>query len=332
MASIPVMRLDHHATYEDKLQPLKMQGFKALQYLELMHFSPGSDLAMLRHIPHIKLKLSSGTIKHSAGSWQSLEIDGQHGGFDIKFANIDAFVRDNAKYLFISRKGTKAWRSMRDSLDAACKRQGVALFKRDRLDEHFSDSRLSSIERMIDVYAQHLVFLDEFWPEACMWSCLNPASPDPKDDVTEGDCLLRRPRQLYDSSSHSDWYWESASDSESDFDSDSESETESKPKAGADSEMFSKSEAESGASLGPQSSVDLNDYCGALSEWEALNDLDRKEDVRQLPFWGCLTWQDATSTNDGAPYGGNPQLQALHEVCSFIGHNSREDKMTWNVV
>ena len=43
---------------------------------------------------------------------------------------------------------------------------------------------------------------------------------------------------------------------------------------------------ESDASLGPQSSVDLSEYCGALSEWETTFDLDHEEDARKLPFLG----------------------------------------------
>ena len=322
-ACIPTMCLDINYAY-GRPWLSHMQCFKALQYLELSNPPQLTDLAMLQQIPHVKLKLNKDTIQHTAGSWQSLEIH-SYNGFCISFADVDAFVRDNARYLFISGKGTQAWRNMRYSLKAASEREGVAFFNRNRTNGSYHDARLSSIEYMVDLMDPHLVYVDDFWPEACMWSCLNPKTLDPKGDVAGERSALRRPRQLYDSSSE-DSHWNFSSDSEF------EAEAEFEPEAG--SEMYPDSELDynSDASLETQSSIDRSEYGETLSEWEAPYDLDHEEDARQLPFWGCLTWRDAALTTGGAQYEGNTQLQALYEVCSFIGHSCRENYMTWNDV
>ena len=282
MACIPVMCLDINYTC-GRPWPSHMQEFKALQYLEMKHPPSHTDLATLQHIPRVKLRLLYNTIKHTAGSWQSLEIY-SHDGFDIGFADIDAFVRDNARYLLISGKGTPAWRGMRDALCVASTRQGVAFFKRDRTNGSYENARLSSIKEMIDPTDPHLICVEDFWPKARMWSCLNPTSLDPKGDVAGGDRVLRCPRQLYDSSSE-DSHWNSSSDSEFEAEAEAEFELE------AGSEVYPDSDLgyDSDASMDSHSSVHLGEYCAALSDWEALDDSDDGEHARQLPFWGCLT-------------------------------------------
>lgn len=82
-----------------------------------------TDLAMLQHVPHVKLELYQNTLLHTAGSWQSLEIN-SYDGFEISFADIDAFVRDNRRYLLEAFLRPKAWRSMVGALKVASQRQG----------------------------------------------------------------------------------------------------------------------------------------------------------------------------------------------------------------
>ena len=101
--------------------PHNLEEFTALQYLELRPDGMLADLAMLQGIPHVKLELSpfQESLLHSGGSWQSLEIESCV-GYGVTFADIDAFVRDNPRYLFESTEATKAWRSMECCL-ACCK-------------------------------------------------------------------------------------------------------------------------------------------------------------------------------------------------------------------
>ena len=159
-----------------------------------------------------------------------------------------------------------------------------------------------------------------------MWSCLDPTT---QDEAEQCDVRLR-------CSPHPPLYDTSSTDSESDrnfdcdydYDSVFESEAQSNPEADPESEV----DYDSDSSLETQSSADLSECCGALSRWEVPLDLDHEEHARELAFWCCPTWQDATSTIEGAQYDGNTQLQALYEVCSYIGHSSREDYATWNDV
>ena len=312
-ACISVMHLKLACCYKGSWLS-HLQDFKALQFMELVSPQMLSDLAQLDGIPHVRLEvgimLGENTLLHTAGSWQSLEVCG-YDGFSISFADIDSFVGSNHKYLFISHKATKAWRGMRDSLDAARKRQGVSFFKHDRTDGSYETAKLSSIPEMISSKDAHLVCVKELWPEECMWSCLHPTASE------------LRGGQLYYSSSSD---FETGSGSNSDPEAEAESKTESESDSDSETDPESETGSESGASLGSQASVDLSDYCTALSE------VDREHHAKRLPFWGCLTWHDATSTIDGAQYDGNPQLQRLYEVCSFIGHGSREDYMTWSDV
>ena len=309
--------------------PSHLRGFKALQYLELVRPSELTDLAMLNGIPHVKVTLdfaAKDTLSHTAGSWQSLEVcSGTYGEFGVSFANVDAFVRDNRKYLFISGEATKAWWRMKASLKAAEKGQGVELYTKDH-GSHFDAYKLSNVKNMVNSSDAHLVCMEEFWPKKCMWSCLDPTT---QDEAEQCDGRLR-------CSPHPPLYDTSSTDSESDrnfdcdydYDSVFESEAESNPEADPESEV----DYESDSSLETQSSADLSECCGALSRWEVPLDLDHEEHARELAFWCCPTWQDATSTIEGAQYDGNTQLQALYEVCSYIGHSSREDYATWNDV
>ena len=76
--------------------PSHIQDFTALQYLRVEGSPRLKELAMLQGIPHVRVEVHSdlNTLSHTAGSWQSLEIY-VYEGFEISFADIDAFVRDN---------------------------------------------------------------------------------------------------------------------------------------------------------------------------------------------------------------------------------------------
>ena len=323
---VPVMCLRFNR-FDSRSWPLHLQDFKALQYLELERPPELTDLARLNGIPHVKIELDFGakdTLSHTAGSWQSLEIYSKYHGFGISFANIDAFVRDNPKYLFSSGEATKAWWRLRDSLKAAEKRQGVELHIEDR-GSYYNAYKLSNVGKMVNSGSAHLVCMEEFWPKKCMWSCLDPATPGCLDEAKQCDDRLRCSPQLYDTSPT-----DSESDQGFDYDYDSgpEFEPEYYSEAGPDSEV----DYDTDLSWETESSADLSESCGALSGWEVPLDLDREEHAREMAFWCCPTWQDATSAIDEAQYDGNRQLQALYEVCSYIGHGSREDYMTWNDV
>ena len=306
--------------------PSHLEDFKALQYLELVRPQELIDLDRLNGIPHVKVTLDHGAediLSHTAGSWQSLQICNEYYGFGITFANIDAFVRDNPRYLFISGEATKAWWRMRDSLKAANKRQDVEIYIQDRENGWYSGAyKLSNVKNLVNSRDARLVCMEEFWPKKCMWSCLDPAT---QDEAEECNGRRRCSPQLYDTSSN-----DSEIDPDSDYDSDSgsESEPEYHSEAGPDSEA----DYDTDFSWETESNADVSECCGALSGWEITLDLDHEEHARELAFWCCPTWQDATSTIDGAQYDGSAQLQALYEVCSCIGHVSREDYMTWNDV
>ena len=166
MGCIPAMSLNNQYR---RLWPFEPQDFRVLQYLELEWPRDFTDLARLKSVPHVKLKLgdSQGAISHTDGSWQSLEIY-RFGGFEIDFANIDAFVRDNPKYLFETFKITKAWRNMSNALYAASHKQGAGCFPRKAADGSYS-RKLSNIEGVIDLQGdEHLVCMEDFWPNQSM--------------------------------------------------------------------------------------------------------------------------------------------------------------------
>ena len=73
MGCIPAMSLNNQYR---RLWPFEPQDFRVLQYLELEWPRDFTDLARLKSVPHVKLKLgdSQGAISHTDGSWQSLEI------------------------------------------------------------------------------------------------------------------------------------------------------------------------------------------------------------------------------------------------------------------
>ena len=114
MGCISAMRLKFH---NELPWPSSTRDFSTLQYLELQCPKDFTDLAQVESVPHVKLDIPhwhQGTISHTVGSWQSLEIY-RHGAFEISFADIDTFVRGNPKFLFGTFKITKAWRSMCDA-------------------------------------------------------------------------------------------------------------------------------------------------------------------------------------------------------------------------
>lgn len=177
IACIPTMYLNYQCA---TLWPSNFQDFKALQYLELQIPQNLTDLAWLKNIPHVRLELylDQRTISHTAGSWQSLEIY-IHGAFEIQFADINAFVRKNPKYLFGTFKITKAWRNMSNALYAASKRQGVGCFPHKCPDGTYSD-RLSNVKGAAESRGTHLACAEDFWPNESMQSCLASIAPRPK--------------------------------------------------------------------------------------------------------------------------------------------------------
>ena len=176
MGCISAMRLKFH----NKLPwPSSTRDFSTLQYLELQCPKDFTDLAQVESVPHVKLDIPhwhQGTISHTVGSWQSLEIY-RHGGFEISFADIDTFVRSNPKFLFGTFKITKAWRSMCDALYAASETQCVGCFPHKSADGDYS-TKLSNIKDVDKSrYETHLVCVEEFWPHQSMQSCLAPLAP-----------------------------------------------------------------------------------------------------------------------------------------------------------
>ncbi len=113
------------------LSPSSFREFKVLQFLQLVYTPDLKDLAVLQDIPHVEVQLSQrqSSLFHSAGSWKSLQIKSQPiWSYHISFADIEAFVRDNPKYLFETFTATKEWRSMVSALQRASEKQGMACF------------------------------------------------------------------------------------------------------------------------------------------------------------------------------------------------------------
>ena len=71
---------------DSRLQLLVLEITETFSQLERL------DLALLKHIPHVRL-LSKGPLQlyHTEGSWQSLEVIAQ-GGISVEFSSIEAFV------------------------------------------------------------------------------------------------------------------------------------------------------------------------------------------------------------------------------------------------
>ncbi len=178
-----------------ELWPSHIQNFTALQYLEMKAPPQLTDLAMLQHIPHVRLELHQDTVLHTAGSWQSLEIRSHH-GFEIRFADIDAFVRDNQRYLLEAFFTPKAWRSMRDALKLASIRQGVGYF----LEKPGVCERVSSMQEIASS-AAHVACVEDFWPKQSMRSCMPPAAPSLRANTSQCNCRLSHTRQSHVSSS-----------------------------------------------------------------------------------------------------------------------------------
>ena len=180
MGSVPAMCLDFSCRRLPSWSPTT-QDFKVLQYLQLQCPKDFTDLARLESIPHVRLKLhsSQNIILHTRGSWQSLEVY-KFEGFEIDFADIDAFVRDNPKFLFGTFKVTKVWRNMNGALYAASKRQGTGCFPHKAADGDYSRS-LSNIKGVVDLWCdKHLCRVEDFWPSQSMQSCLAQVGPRPK--------------------------------------------------------------------------------------------------------------------------------------------------------
>ena len=279
----------------------------------------------MQHIPHVRLNTSSNeNLVHTSGSWQSLEIASRK-GLHISFTDTDAFVRDNRQYLFVSGMATKAWKRMKNDLEDASARQSVGCYKVDRTARRLFDlskNRLGSMQEVTETPGMHCVCVEDFWPNQCMQSCLDSEAPAPKANVPECDCRLNCTRHLNDTTSVGSTCVDSGTDSDFDSDSDSDSDSESDSEIDPDSDSVYMSEGH----LGPQFVVELGDYRGALDDWEALSNPDHEEHARQMPFWGCLTWQDVL----GTPRDIHTQLQDFRELCDCIG--TRKGTKTWSDV
>lgn len=106
--------------------PTGIHKMSGLQFLDLYCTKlANQDLAALQHIPHVKLGFQEySTFLLTSGSWQSLDISGD-AGFNVKFENLDAFVRATERFLF--RCPSQQAREMFSVLHAACMRQGSGL-------------------------------------------------------------------------------------------------------------------------------------------------------------------------------------------------------------
>ena len=188
-------------TYRHSLTPSSFCDFKSLQFLQLLYASNLKDLAVLQGVPHVEVQLShhGGCLLLSAGSWKSLQIKSEPGhSYDIRFADIEAFVRDNPKCLFETYTATKEWRGMVSALGNASRRKGLACFTNlpDGSPKRVSTIRHLGESRDMFLYASFpstnsLVSIDEFWPKKTMHSCLSTAALIPKADVSECKCRLR---------------------------------------------------------------------------------------------------------------------------------------------
>ena len=177
--------------------PSFFRDFKVLQYLQLVHTPDLTDLAILQGIPHVEIRKSKGPILHSAGSWQSIQIKSMH-AYHIVFADIDAFVRENLKYLFQTYKATKEWRSMISALQSASQKQGVACFSNTHDDAFKWISPIPNVADIRDVFLEdgfsptdNVVPMEKIWPKQSMQSCLTSPAPICKADVLECKCILR---------------------------------------------------------------------------------------------------------------------------------------------
>ena len=200
LGCIPVLSMGF--TYGHSLTPSSFRDFKVLQYLQLLYAQELKDLAVLQGVPHVKVELPHHQVSllHSAGSWKSLQIESKAGcSFDIRFADIEAFVRDNPKYLFETSKGTKEWRSMVSALKDASTKQGVTCYTTDP--DRSVYKRIGTIQRVVeatDPYSHHfdpfakgeLVCVDDFWPKGTMQSCLSSIAPTSKAGVLECKCRI----------------------------------------------------------------------------------------------------------------------------------------------
>ena len=171
------MRLDFQC---GTLWPSNIQDFRFLQYLEVQGAQSLTDLAMLKSIPHVRVRLyyKLNTISHTAGSWKSLEVYNWE-GFEIQFADINSFVRKNPRFLFHTFKITKAWRNMSNAIYAASKRQGLGCFPHEHADGGYS-RRLSNVNGIAKSSNTHLACAEDFWPNESMQACLASIAPQPK--------------------------------------------------------------------------------------------------------------------------------------------------------
>ena len=117
--------------YGHSLTPSSFCIFKSLQYLQLLYAPDLKDLAVLQGVPHVEVQLFryQSSLLQSVGSWKSLQVKSIPGiSYHISFADMEAFVRDNPKYLFETFTATKEWRSMAPALENASRRQALPCF------------------------------------------------------------------------------------------------------------------------------------------------------------------------------------------------------------
>ena len=124
-------------SFESKITVLRLssfilpslQSFSDLQCLEIdVAVTEGLDLALLQHVPHVRLILGSGeNLRMTAGSWQSFEIFVSN-ELDLVISDVNAFVRDTRAFTFMSEsrslKGSA--QTLVQEIQEACCRHGKA--------------------------------------------------------------------------------------------------------------------------------------------------------------------------------------------------------------
>lgn len=111
--------------------PCEIQAFERLRYLELWwgRSTEELDLARLKHIPHVRLRLYSyAELSLTSISWQSLEILAARGDFKIAFSDVSAFVRGTKEIIFSCSDSDEETHLMMESIQDACRRHGVECY------------------------------------------------------------------------------------------------------------------------------------------------------------------------------------------------------------
>ncbi len=133
-------------------------GFERLLQLQYFKFKSGEpltlDLAELKAVPHVELYLDSqSNLTLTGGAWQSLVVEGRN-GLSIAFTDVDAFVRDTQRFLFVDLGDPAALQPTCATIKEACSRQSKPCYQsryvwHSRRPRHRYAIRLSSCEEMM---------------------------------------------------------------------------------------------------------------------------------------------------------------------------------------